>query len=107
MAEKKNQNRSDCFSHSQLTEEACSGNRAGAGFFACAKEVRKLALSAAGSENFHLFESRRSLGERKKTRSATWLQALAWWCGRWDLNPHTEVPAPKTGASAIPPLPRI
>ena len=29
------------------------------------------------------------------------------WCGRWDLNPHTEVPAPKTGASAIPPLPRI
>lgn len=29
------------------------------------------------------------------------------WCGRWDLNPHTEVPAPKTGASAVPPLPQM
>ncbi len=66
MAEKKNQNRSDCFSHSQLTEEACSGNRAGAGFFACAKKVRKLALSAAGSENFHLFESRTQPWGKKK-----------------------------------------
>lgn len=26
------------------------------------------------------------------------------WCRKWDLNPHTEVPAPKTGASAIPPF---
>ena len=30
---------------------------------------------------------------------------LAIWCGRWDLNPHPERLAPKTSASAIPPLP--
>ena len=28
------------------------------------------------------------------------------WCGRWDLNPHSEELAPKTSASAIPPLPQ-
>ena len=54
-----------------------------------------------------VFGAGAKLRAKGKAWSANRLQALAWWCGRWDLNPHTEVPAPKTGASAIPPLPHI
>lgn len=34
--------------------------------------------------------------------SANWANP-AYWCAKWDLNPHDFSPVPKTGASTIPP----
>lgn len=40
-------------------------------------------------------------------KKADALRRLPFWCGRWDLNPHSGELVPKTSASAIPPLPHL
>ena len=50
--------------------------------------------------------NRRKDGQRISHKKSERAKLVPTWCGRWDLNPHTEVLAPKTSASAIPPLPR-
>lgn len=42
-----------------------------------------------------------------KETESTICRFCLFWCGRRDLNPYTEVLAPKTNASAVPPRPHI